>query len=127
MIGGKWSVVDRFLAVSLAAFLVCAFLLTPAGLETRPLSQVKSLAWLGIFFVALLLIVAALVLLILRRRVAPVLAMTASILFVPVFLSDQTGLFSSLPPPAPVTAVEFVTLAVAVAVLVLAWRVYRTK
>ena len=61
----KLSSSDKFLAVLLAAYIVCDVLLTPpAGLETRPVSHVTGLGFvvLGLLFVGLALAIVSLVL-----------------------------------------------------------------
>jgi hypothetical protein len=117
----KFTTAAKILAADLALFLVLGFLLTPAGqLETRSPSKVTVLGivTLVVYFVGLFAAIVALVLLFRRSRRAPLLTVIAGVLYFPVMLADQTGAFSSLRPPAAITAVEWVEAIVALAAIV---------
>ena len=117
------------LAVALVAYVVADVLLTPpAGLETRNPARVTGvgIATLVLLFLGLALGIIALVLLLRGSRRAPIVAIIASLLFVPAFLAEQTGKFSSLRPPAAIESIEVaqivvVTIAIVVS-SVLLWR-----
>jgi hypothetical protein len=110
------------LAFALVAYVVCDVLLTPpVGLETRNPARVTGVgvATLVLLFVGLALGIVALVLLLRGSRRAPIVAIIASILFVPAFLAEQTGKFSSLRPPAAIESIEFAQiLVVTIAIVV---------
>jgi hypothetical protein len=116
------------LAVALVAYLVADVLLTPpAGLETRNPARVTGvgIATLVLLFLGLALGIIALVFLLRGTRRAPIVAIIASLLFVPAFLAEQTGNFSSLRPPAAIESVEVAQILIVVAIVVsslLLWR-----
>ena len=115
----KLSNAARILAVALAAYIVCDFLLTPpAGLETRDPAKVTGLGFavLGLLFIGLALAVVALVLLFRRSRRAPVVAIIAAALYLPAFLAEQAGLFSALRAPVAIQWVEWIQVVVAIIV-----------
>jgi hypothetical protein len=104
------------LAVTLAAYIVCDFLLTPpAGLETRPVSHVTALGFvvLGLLFIGLALAVVSLVLLFRKSRRTPMVVIISAVLYFPAVLAEQTGHFSSVHAPAAIEAVELIQTAVA--------------
>jgi hypothetical protein len=110
----------KVLAVTLAAYIVCDILLTPpAGLETRPVSHVTGLGFtvLGLLFVGLALAIVSLVLLFRRSLRAPIIAIVGAILYFPAVLTEQTGNFSSVHPPAAIETVELIQTAVALVVI----------
>jgi hypothetical protein len=116
----KASRADIILAVALGAYIICDILLTPpAHLETRNPARVTSVGFavLGLLFVGLALSIVALVLLLRRSRRAPIVAITAAGLYLPAFLAEQTGNFSSLRPPTAIELLEIVQAAVVVIVL----------
>jgi hypothetical protein len=94
----KLSNAGKLLAAALAVYVVCDILLTPvAGLETRPVAKVTTLGFivLGLLFIGLLVAIVAIVYLFRRSQRAPAFAIVAAVLFVPAFLSEQTGHFSA--------------------------------
>jgi hypothetical protein len=108
------------LAVTLVAYIVCDVLLTPpAGLETRPVSQVTGLGFtvLGLLFVGLALAIVSLVLLFRRSRRTAMLAIIAAVLYFPAVLAEQTGHFSSVRAPAAIESVELIQAAVALIIV----------
>ena len=111
---------DWILAVTLVTYIICDVLLTPpAGLETRNPARVTILGIivLGLLFLGLAMGIAALVLLMRRSRRTPIVAIVAAVLFLPAFLTEQTGNFSSLRPPPAIEVVEVVQTAVVVIAL----------
>jgi hypothetical protein len=110
----------RGLALVLVAYVVCDVLLTPpAGIETRNPADVTVLgiASLVLLFVRLALSIVALVLLFRRSRRAPIIAIVAAVLFLPAFLAEQTGHFSSLQAPAAIERIELIQVVVALLIV----------
>jgi hypothetical protein len=120
---------NRLLAFALIAYAVLDVLLTPLGrLETRPVAQVTAIGFvtLALLFVGLVLALFSLNLLYRRSSRAATVAIVAAVLYFPAVLADQTGLFSSLRPPAPITGVELAQGVVAIVVIGLgAWMTRR--
>jgi uncharacterized membrane protein YozB (DUF420 family) len=109
------------LAVTLVAYVVCDILLTPpAGIETRNPADVTVLgiASLVLLFVGLALSIVALVLLFRGSRRSPMIAIVAGVLFLPAFLAEQTGHFSSLRAPTAIERIELVQVVVALLIIV---------
>lgn len=107
----------RSLAIILLAYVVCDVLLTPpVHLETRDPAKVTSIgiAGLALLFVGLALSIVALVLLLRGSKRSPVVAIIGAALYVPAFLSEQTGHFSSLRAPAAIEFVEWVQFVVVI-------------
>jgi hypothetical protein len=97
------------LAAILVAYVVLDVLLTPlGGFETRDPAKVYMVgdAGLALLFVGLLLSIIALVLLFRRSGRAPLFAIIAALLYYPAFLTELTGTFSSLAPPAAIQRIE---------------------
>ena len=117
----------RNLAIGLVAALFLGFLL--GGIETRPYSTATTLGLIGIILstIGVVLNLASIGLLFrkARARIASILAIVGSILFFPILLADQAGLYSSLSLPSGISAVELLMIPVLVVVLFLASRVYR--
>ncbi len=115
----------KILAIGFVLYIVLDVLLTPVGgLETRPASDVTTIGFisLGLLFVGLALFVVSLALLSYRPRRVPILAVIGGILYFPAFLTDQTGVFSTLRPPAGIAALEVVQALVAIVIIVFALR-----
>lgn len=126
----KRSGAEIILAVSLAAYVVCDVLLTPpAHLETRDPALVTTLgvATLVLLFIGLALSVIALVLLLRRSSRAPLVAIIGAVLYFPAPLTELTGRFSSLRPPAAIAAIEVVQAIIAVIVIVVGLWALRTE
>jgi hypothetical protein len=105
------------LAGTLATYIVCDVLLTPiAGIETRPVAKVTGVGFavLGLLFAGLALAIVALVLLFRRSPRSPILAIVASVLYLPAFATEQAGHFSAVTAPLGIQRVEFVQAIVAV-------------
>lgn len=113
----RWANAEKILAVTLVAYIVCDILLTPpAHLETRDPSRVTvmGIAALGLLFVGLALSVVALVLLFRRSGRAPLVAIVAALLYFPAPLTELTGNFSSLRPPAAIASLEWIQTVIAI-------------
>ena len=116
------------LAVALVAYVVADVLLTPpAGLETRNPARVTGVGvgTLVLLFIGLALGIVALVLLLRGSRRAPIVAIIAGVLFVPAFLAEQTGNFSSLRAPAAIESIEVAQILIVLAIVtssLLLWR-----
>jgi hypothetical protein len=119
---------ERILAGALVAYVVCDILLTPpAHLETRDPARVTivGIAALALLFVGLALSVVALVLLFRRSRRSPMVAIVAALLYFPAPLTELTGHFSSLRPPAAIASLELVQAVVALAAIGVGWWILR--
>lgn len=120
----------RGLAIVLLAYVVCDVLLTPpAHLETRDPAKVTAIgiAGLALLFVGLALGIIAVVLLLRRSKRAPVVAIIGAVLYIPAFLSEQTGHFSSLRAPAAIELVEWVQFVVVIVVIGLSLLLLRRR
>ena len=116
----KFSNPQRMLAAALFAYVAADILLTPpAGLETRNPRFVTpvGMAGLVLLFVGLAVSILALVLLFRRSARAPIAAIVAGVLFLPAPLTEVTGNFSSLRPPAAITYIEVVQTAISLVVV----------
>jgi hypothetical protein len=123
----KRSSMAKVLAFILVVYVVLDVLLTPLGrLETRPVAEVTVIgfATLALLFAGLVLALFALNLLYRRSSRAAAAAIVAAVLYFPAVVADQTGLFSSLRPPAAIAGVELVQAVVAIIVIGLgAWMI----
>jgi len=120
----------NLLAIALGSYILLDILLTPpVGIETRDPSKVTGIGIVGLvlLFIGLALSIVALVMLLRGSRLAPIVAIVSAALFLPAFLSEQTGHFSSLPAPIGIEWIEWVQAAVAVATIGLAVAVLRDK
>lgn len=121
---------SRILLVLLIVYVTLDVLLTPpAGLETRPPALVTSLGLvvLGLLFIGLTLGIASIVLLFYKPRRSPILAVVAGIFFLPAFVTEQAGAFSTLRPPVAIETVEIVQALVSIITIFVALSVYRGK
>ncbi len=121
---------SRILLVFLVVYIISDILLTPlAGLETRPPADVTTvgLITLGLLFTGLALGVVSLILLFSKPRRSPILAIVAGIFFLPAFIVEQAGYFSSLRPPIAIETVEIAQTLVSLMTIVVALSVYRQK
>jgi hypothetical protein len=115
------------LRILIAVHLVWTFLLTPIALEPRPFSTINPIGWasLAMIFTTVGLDIAAFAILSRNARTAATLAAIGSVLFIPPFVGDQLGLFSTLRPPTQITVVEIAALVTQLAILVVALRLRR--
>ena len=121
---------SRILLSLLVIYILSDILLTPlGGLETRPPAQVTTLglATLGLLFAGLALGVVSLVLLFYKPRRSPIFAIVAGILYLPAFITEQAGYFSSLRPPIAIETLEIVQAIVSIVTILVALSVYRQK
>ncbi len=117
----------KLLAILLLVFIFCDVLLSPAGFETRAsaiFSNPSSLPWLGILFGGLILNVLSLLLVFFRPRIASILAMIGTILYIVPLIADQAHIFTPLAPPPLITDVEGVVAVVLLGVFISAVRLY---
>jgi hypothetical protein len=117
----------KILAVLLLLFVFCDLLLSPVGFETRASAIFKdpsSLPWLGILFAGLILNVLSLILVLFRPRVASVLAMIGTVVYLVPLIADQLHIFTQLAPPPLIADVEGVTAVVLLGVFISAVRLY---
>jgi hypothetical protein len=116
----RFSSAQRRLGGALVAYVVADVLLTPpAHLETRDPALVTTvgIAALVLLFLGLVLSIVAVLLLFRRSTRAPIAGLAAGVLFLPAPLTEVTGHFSSLHPPAAIAAVEVVQTVVALVVV----------
>jgi hypothetical protein len=114
----------------LVVYIIADFALTPlGGLETRFIAKITTvgLATLGLLFVGLALNVTCLILILRHYKRSPIFGIAGSILYFPAAIADQTGLFSSLSPPAGITYVEVIEAVVAMGIIILGARILRSK
>ncbi len=78
-------------------------------------------------FTGLALSVVSIVLLFYKPRRVPTLGIIAGILFLPAFITDQAGYFSSLKPPIAIETVEIVQTLFSLIAIFVALNVYRQK
>jgi hypothetical protein len=119
----------KALAALLVVNIVLFFLLTPLGFESRPPTALKPIGYIaiGTIFSGFFLDVASIVLLFRRVRLASILAIVGSILFLFPSIGDQTGSFFSLPIPPVINTLEYIFTGVLLLTLFLAWKVYRER
>ncbi len=115
------------LVVALVVNVLLIILLTPLGFETRPPSDLKpvGIIAIGTIFAGLILDLASIGVLFRRVRLASMLAVIGSILFLPVIFADQTGSFFSLPIPPTINTLEYIFVVALLVTLFLASKVYR--
>ncbi len=124
----RFSNVEKSLVVALGAYIILDVLLTPpVGIETRDPTKVTGIgiAGLVLLFIGLGLSIAAIVMLFRRSKRSPNVAIVAAILFLPAFLSEQTGSFSALAPPTGTEVIEWVQALVVVVTIGLGTAVLR--
>jgi hypothetical protein len=116
---------EKILAIAFAVMSVCGFLFTPAGLETRPLSALRSYALIPFFLAGTILDIASLILIFKKPRIAAVTGIVAAIMYVFLAPGDQAEIFFvGVPVPVGITTNEIVALIVSIVVLLFAPMVY---
>jgi hypothetical protein len=116
---------EKILAIVFAVMSVCGFLFTPAGLETRPLSALRSYALIPVFLAGTILDIASLILIFKKPRIAAVTGIVAAIMYVFLAPGDQAEIFFvGVPVPVGVTINEIVALIASIVVLLVAPTVY---
>ena len=111
---------EWILAAALVLYIVCDFLLTPpAHLETRNPAYVTGvgIGSLVLLFLGLALAIVALILVFRKSRPAPKIAIVAALLYIPAPLTELSGHFSSLRPPAAIAWLELVQAVVALTII----------
>ena len=116
---------EQILAITFAVLSVCGFLFTPAGLETRPLSALRSYALIPFFLSTTVLDVASLILIFKKPRIAMITGVVAAISYIFLAPLDQAELFFvGVSVPLAITINEMVVLVASILVLLLAPLVY---
>ena len=116
---------EKILAIAFAVMSVCGFLFTPAGLETRPLSALRSYALIPFFLAGTILDIASLILIFKKPRIAAVTGIVAAIMYVFLTPGDQAEIFFiGVPVPVGITINEIVALIASIIVLLFAPMVY---
>ena len=115
------------LRILVGVHLVWTVLLTPLALEPRPFSSFTPLAFvsLAMIFTTVTLDVVAFAIVGTRTRLAAALVAIGAVLFVPPFIVDQLGLFSTIPAPTQITILEIAALATQLALLYVGMRLRR--
>src|SRR5260370_14327408 len=114
--------------VTTGAYGILDVVITPTvGSETRDPTKVTGIgiAGLVLLFIGLGLSIAAIVMLFRRSKRSPNVAIVAALLFLPAFLSEQTGRFSALAPPTGIEVIEWVQALVVVVTIGLGIAVLR--
>lgn len=121
----KLSKNEKILAISFAVLSICGFLFTPVGLETRPLSALRSYALIPLFLAGTILDIASLVLIFKKPRIAAITGIVAAIMYVFLAPGDQAEVFFvGVPVPIGITINEIVALIASIVVLLFAPIVY---
>ena len=116
---------EKILAIAFAVMSICGFLFTPAGLETRPLSALRSYALIPFFLAGTILDIASLILIFKKPRIAAVTGIVAAIMYVFLAPGDQAEIFFvGVPVPVGITINEIVALIASIVVLLFAPTVY---
>src|SRR5712692_1516194 len=112
---------EKILAITFAVMSVCGFLFTPAGLETRPLSTLRSLALIPFFLSTTILDFASLILIFKRPRIATITGIVVAIMYIFIAPGDQAELFFvGVPVPLGISINEIVALIASIIVLLFA-------
>jgi len=116
---------EKILAIAFAVMSICGILFTPAGLETRPLSTLRSYALIPVFLAETILDIATLILIFKKPRIVAVTGIVAAIMYVFLAPGDQAEIFFvGVPVPVGITINEIVALIASIVVLLFAPMVY---
>ncbi len=116
---------EKTLAIAFAVMSICGILFTPAGLETRPLSSLRSYALIPVFLAGTILDIASLILIFKKPRIAAVTGIVAAIMYVFLAPGDQAEIFFvGVLVPVGITINEIVALIASIVVLLFAPMVY---
>ena len=116
---------EKILAITFAVMSICGFLFTPAGLETRPLSTLRSYALVPLFLAGTILDFASLILIFKKPRIAAITGILAAIEYVFLAPGDQAQFFFvGVSVPVGITITEMVALIASIVVLLFAPMVY---
>jgi len=119
---------EKILAITFAVMSICGILFTPAGLETRPLSTLRSYALIPLFLAGTVLDFASLILIFKRPRIAAITGIIAAVEYVFLAPGDQAQFFFvGVPVPTGITVTEIVALIASIVVLLFAPMVYLTN
>ncbi len=107
--------------------LVWTFLLTPLALEPRSFDVITPIGYasLVLIFSVVALDIVALAIAGRNPRLAGLIAAVGPFLLVGPVIADQVGLFATVPPPAVITALEFLALATQIAIFFVALQLRR--
>jgi hypothetical protein len=116
---------ESILVIAFAVMSICGILFTPAGLETRPLSTLRSYALVPLFLAGTILDFASLILIFKKPRIAAITGVVAAIEYVFLAPGDQAQFFFvGVSVPVGITITEIVALIASVVVLLFAPVVY---
>src|SRR5438445_9062377 len=121
----KLSKNEKILAITFAVMSICGFLFTPAGLERRPLSTLRSYALVPLFLAGTILDFASLILIFKKPRIAAITGIVAAIEYVFLAPGDQAQFFFvGVPVPVGITINEIVAVIASIVVLLFAPMAY---
>ena len=116
---------EKILAIAFAVMSICGVLFTPAGLETRPLSSLRSYALIPLFLAGTILDFASLILIFKKPRISAISGIVAAIEYVFLAPGDQAQFFFvGVQVPVGITINEIVALIASIVVLLFAPMVY---
>jgi hypothetical protein len=116
---------EKILAITFAVMSICGFLFTPAGLETRPLSALRSYALVPLFLAGTILDIISLILIFKKPRIAAITGIIAAVEYVFLAPGDQAQFFFvGVSVPVGITITEMVALIASIVVLLFAPIVY---
>ena len=116
---------EKILAIAFAVMSICGVLFTPAGLETRPLSSLRSYALIPLFLAGTILDFGSLILIFKKPRIAAITGIVAAIEYVFLAPGDQAQFFFvGVPVPVGITINEIVALIASIVVLLFAPMAY---
>jgi len=121
----KLSKNERILALAFTIMSICGILFTPAGLETRPPSALRSYALIPLFLAGTILDFASLILIFKKPRIAAITGIVAAIEYVFLAPGDQAQLFFvGVAVPVGITINEIIALITSIVVLLFAPMVF---
>ena len=121
----KLTTTGKIIGVLLVLAIIFGYLLTPLGLEPRN-PDLRSYAVVPFFIAASLGIpIVALALLFKKPRVTSVLVIINAIIMLFLVAGDQAGFFFTTPPPVAITVLEFLSMGLSIAFLLLAQKLRR--
>ena len=121
----KLSKNERILALAFTIMSICGILFTPAGLETRPPSALRSYALIPLFLAGTILDFASLIRIFKKPRIAAITGIVAAIEYVFLAPGDQAQLFFvGVAVPVGITINEIIALITSIVVLLFAPMVF---
>ena len=121
----KLSKNERILALAFTIMPICGILFTPAGLETRPPSALRSYALIPLFLAGTILDFASLILIFKKPRIAAITGIVAAIEYIFLAPGDQAQLFFvGVAVPVGITINEIIALIASIVVLLFAPMVF---